>query len=176
MTDALNDTFLYFAYGSNMFTRRLKERTPSAVAIGTGFVRGHRLTFDKVSGSGEARSGKCHIERTDNPTDLVHGVLFRIKTAEEGDLDKAEGIGEGYKKDRTIQVVTPYCTVQAVGYLATNKDSTLRPYDWYKAFVVAGAVEHRLPNGYVEWLRTVASQPDPKADRRAKNEALLFDS
>ena len=50
-------TFLYFAYGSNMFVRRLVARTPSAVRIATAFVEGRRLVFDKVStdGSGKMR-------------------------------------------------------------------------------------------------------------------------
>jgi hypothetical protein len=33
-------TFLYFAYGSNMFARRLAARTPSAVRIATAYVEG----------------------------------------------------------------------------------------------------------------------------------------
>ena len=66
---------LYFAYGSNMLSRRLRapNRTPSAVAVGTGFVSGRRLTFDKVSTDGSA---KCDIEVTTNPNDWAYGVLF----------------------------------------------------------------------------------------------------
>jgi hypothetical protein len=45
---AMPETFLCFAYGSNMLTRRLAARTPSAVAVGTAYVEGYRLTFDKV--------------------------------------------------------------------------------------------------------------------------------
>ncbi len=50
----------------------------------------------------------------------------------------------------------------------------MRPYHWYKALVVAGAVEHNLPKNYVEWLRVFESTEDPDAYRRAENEALLF--
>jgi len=74
-------TFLYFAYGSNMLTHRLIERTPSAKAEGIGYVEGHRLAFDKVSSDG---SSKVDIEATDNQTDRVYGVLFRIDRTEEG--------------------------------------------------------------------------------------------
>ena len=55
-------------------------------------------------------------------------------------------------------------------------EPALRPYDWYKALVVAGAIEHSLPPAYVEWIRTFHSQPDPNVMRRAKNERLLFSS
>lgn len=170
----MTDSFLYFAYGSNMLSRRLKarERTPSAQVIGAGFVEGYRLTFDKVSTD---RSGKCNIKATTNPTDRVHGVLFSIPTAEERALDRAEGLGRGYRKGK-VRVMTPSGARDAIAYIADNTASLLRPYDWYKALVVAGAMEHGLPDAYVEWLQAVDSQPDPNPVRRANNEAVLSDS
>ena len=41
------DTFLYFAYGSNMSERRLRKRVPSAKVVGTGILKNHCLTFQK---------------------------------------------------------------------------------------------------------------------------------
>jgi gamma-glutamylcyclotransferase len=120
MIEGVTGTFLYFAYGSNMLTNRLKARTPSANAIGTGAVEGHRLTFDKLSSDS---SGKADIEATGDPTDRVCGVLFRIPAEEENLLDRAEGLGKGYRKDE-IQVVTAKGAVLAVTYFATEK----RPY------------------------------------------------
>ncbi len=157
-----------------MLSRRLKAkgRTPSAQFIGTGFVERHRLIFDKVSTD---RSGKCNIKATTNPADRVHGVLFSILKAEECALDAAEGLGKGYRKDK-VRVVTPSGEFAAVAYIADNTDPLLRPYDWYKAFVITGAVEHRLPNTYVQELRTVNSQSDPDPVRSARNEAILSDS
>jgi gamma-glutamylcyclotransferase len=168
------DRFLYFAYGSNMLTRRLRapDRAPSARAEGTGFVAGYRLTFDKASAD---RSGKCDLEATGHPNDRVHGVLFSINRAEERALDKAEGRDKGYRKD-TLDVVTTDGMRTAVVYIATAKDSACRPFHWYKALVVAGAVEHGLPQSYVERIRTTESQPDPDNVRRTKNEALLFNN
>jgi len=162
-------TFLYFAYGSNMFIRRLAARTPSAVPFATAFVEGRRLTFDKVSTDG---SGKCDIEATGNPADRVYGVIFSIAVAEKHLLDKAEGLGHGYRKNELV-AVTSDGPVEAVAYFATEKDPALRPYDWYKAFVVQGATENTLPTAYIEFIRAVPSQSDPDAHRRAKNEALL---
>ena len=166
------DTFLYFAYGSNMLSRRLTERTPSAVAVGTAFVEGRKLTFAKVSSDG---SGKCDIEETEHPAERVYGVLFQIASAEAEVLDRAEGLGQGYRKGE-IQAVTPEGVVTAVAYFATEKDPNRIPYEWYKAFVVEGATEHDLPDGYIATLRMVRAQRDPNAARRAKNETLLKDS
>jgi gamma-glutamylcyclotransferase len=162
-------TFLYFAYGSNMFARRLAARTSSAVRITTAFVERHRLAFDKVSIDG---SGKCDIKATGNLAHRVYGVVFRIATAEERALDEAEGLGHGYRKDE-IMVVTSEGTLAAAAYFATEKDPNRRPYDWYKAFVVQGAAENELPAAYIELIRAVPSQTDPNTSRRARNEAFL---
>ena len=169
--------FLYFAYGSNMLTRRLRtaDRAPSAWREDIGYVEGYRLTFDKLSAGERYRSGKCDMERTGVATDRVWGVLFSIDTAHEPALDRAEGVAQGYRKDREMSVVTVNGTRMATAYVATEKDPTVRPYHWYKAFVVAGAEEHGLPPAYIEWLRTFESQPDPAARRRADNEALLLE-
>lgn len=50
------DTFLYFAYGSNMLTSRLLARCRSAKTVGLATCLGHRLTFEKrsIDGSGKA--------------------------------------------------------------------------------------------------------------------------
>jgi len=171
MIERMPGTFLYFAYGSNMFTRRLTARTPSAMATGKAFVEGHRLTFDKVSTDG---SGKCDIEATGTPADRVWGVLFRIASTEAAALDEAEGLGHGYRKGE-VQAVTPAGTITAaIAYFATAKDAGRLPYHWYKAFVVSGAAEHALPENYVASLGDVPSQQDLDAARRAKNEALLW--
>ncbi len=166
------NTVLYFAYGSNMLSRRLRarDRTPSATAVGTGFVAGRRLAFDKVSTDG---SGKCDAEPTSRPTDRVYGVLYEIDPAEDPSLDRAEGLGAGYREE-PVTIATGSGTRNATTYAATAKEPALRPYHWYKALVIAGAVEHGLPTAYVEWLRTCQSQPDPNERRRAENEQVLF--
>lgn len=167
-----SNTFRYFAYGSNMLTRRLTtvDRAPSAVPVDIGYAEGRRLTFDKVSTDS---SGKCDAEATGKSSDRVYGVIFAITLSDRSALDRAEGLGIGYDAAR-IDVVTAVGTVVALTYFAKKKDPTLLPYRWYKALTVAGAVEHGLPRNYVEWLRAVESNEDPDRERRAKNEALVF--
>lgn len=170
----MGKAIVYFAYGSNMFSRRLcaPERTLSAKANGTGFVTGRRLAFHKLSCDG---SGKCDIEATGNDSDRAYGVVFEIDDSEKAKLDKAEGLGKGYKEE-PVDVITSTGTIKAITYVATKKEPALRPYHWYKALVIAGAVEHGFPEPYVEWLRTFQSQDDPNIKRRTENEKFLFDS
>ena len=65
---------VYFAYGSNMLTARLRERTPSATPIGIGRLTGHVLSWDKRSRADG--SGKCDAEATGHERDVIWGVLF----------------------------------------------------------------------------------------------------
>ena len=165
---------LYFAYGSNMLTKRLHaaNRAPSAVAVGIGFVNGRRLTFDKVSSDG---AGKCDIEASGNSACRVYGVLFELAESDKPQLDRAEGLGKGYREEN-VEVVTSSGLRNAFTYVATAKNPTLVPYHWYKDLVLAGATEHDLPEAYIERLRTFDSKFDPDNKRRAENELLLFES
>ena len=158
-----------FAYGSNMLTARLRERVSSAAAVGTGRLPGHVLKWHKRSRDG---SGKCDIESTGLNEEVVWGVLFELDSAEKPALDRAEGLNDGYT-ERQLDIITDCGTVRAVAYIATAKDAALRPYHWYKAFVVAGAREHGLPPEYLQSLENATSIPDPNAARAVKNEQLL---
>ena len=156
------DTVRYFAYGSNMLTDRLRERVPSATAIGVGRLAGHELRWDKRSG--RDRSGKCDAEATGRQEDVVWGVLFELDPDEKPALDRAEGLGVGYM-DKTVQVSTDTGPVTALMYYATDKDPSLRPYHWYKALVIAGAREHGLPAGYRSRLELVVTVSDHNPTR-----------
>jgi len=164
------ETFLYFAYGSNMLTRRLQQRTPSAVTVTTGYVEGRRLTFHKVGRDG---SGKCDIETTNVKSDKVIGVLYRISLAEKDVLDKAEDLGNGYKEERITVHHMDGTASKATAYVAIKIEPEIHPFDWYKNIVAAGATEHGLPVAYIERIRAFPSQPDPDVNRRTQYEQLL---
>lgn len=161
----MSDSFVYFAYGSNMLTRRLRERTPSARVIGNATLAGHELRWHKVSKDGSA---KCDIVPATAAGACVHGVLFEIDSAEKPALDFAEGIGMGYRELRVV-VEAASGPIEAWSYRATNIDHLALPYPWYKALVVAGAREHGLPRAYVEALEAVATKNDPRPERTAHN-------
>ena len=167
----------YFAYGSNMLTARLRERAPSATAIGIGQLEGHALRWDKHSW--RDGSGKCDAEFTGQQSDVVWGVVFELDPEDKPALDQAEGLGNGYM-EKVVTILTGVGLITAVTYLTTDKDASLRPYHWYKALVIAGAREHGLPPSYRSRLELVVtvSDPDPmraqhsQRARGASNPAL----
>ena len=148
----------YFAYGSNMSTPRLRSRIASARVIAVACLTKHALRFHKHGRDG---SGKCDALYTGQECDEVHGVVFRIATAEKPRLDECEGLGKGYDV-KTVTVRGKHGTqYRAFTYYATRIDACLRPYDWYKEHVVRGAIEHGLQDAYIATLRDIESIADP---------------
>lgn len=163
-------TFLYFAYGSNMSTARLRQRTPSAQPMGIGQLKGHRLMFHKV---GRDCSAKCDIV-TSAESDLVWGVLFEVALKDKPSLDRAEGLGNGYEYKK-VEVMSNRETVTAGTYYATHIDPGLLPFDWYLNFVLQGATEHRLPSEYIKKIASVKAIKDPNKERSLQNISILKD-
>lgn len=161
-------TRLYFAYGSNLLPARLHQRTPSARIIGPARLPGNRLCWHK---HGVDDSGKCDIIETDNPEDLVHGALYEIDIADWPALDHAEELGTGYAACR-VRVHAAGETIEAHSYRALIVNPALRPFDWYKRFVVLGAHQHRLPGEYIERLTRVKVVTDRDRSRRMRNLSL----
>jgi hypothetical protein len=157
-----------FSYGSNMLWRRIRARVPSARPLGAAVLRGHRLEWHKA---GRDRSGKCDVVATDDPAHVVHGVLYEFFAAEKALLDAAEGLGAGYD-EKQVEVESAHGRVHAWLYYATGTDTTLLPYSWYKALVVAGAREHALPDAYIARLEAVIATEDEDAERHALHIAL----
>lgn len=152
-----------------MLTARLRERVPSARAIGPARLARHTLRWQKASIDG---SGKCDVVTTGSDSDEVWGVLFEFDGSEKSALDRAEGLGKGYAA-KSIDVFAASGMVAAMTYYATITKSSLKPYHWYKALVVAGAREHGLPEDYVAAIESAPSVSDLDTKRAARNGRLL---
>src|ERR1700692_204286 len=116
----------YFAYGSNMLSRRLRERVPSAIAHGVAFLPRNLLRWHKPSRDG---SGKCSIEATGLESDRVYGVLFSLQKNQKALLAEFEGVG--YLEEQ-VEVVSREGGQLALTYRAAAPNPTLKPYNWYK--------------------------------------------
>ena len=159
-----------FAYGSNMSSRRLLARTPSARFLGVAHLHGHRLKFHKYSRVDG--SAKCDARYSGVPADRVIGVLFEIDASEKPMLDRAEGLGAGYEEAEVAVRRGNGEIVLAQVYVATDIVVDLRPWDWYRAHVLAGALEHGLPDDYVDAIRAIPFATDPDAPRRRRELAV----
>lgn len=165
----------YFAYGSNMCTRRLRQRVPSARPLCSARLAGHQLCFHKRSTADG--SGKGDAQATNRAEDIVWGIVFKIKADEAGRLDEAEGLGKGYEKKTVSVVDTTGQPHDCYMYVAsdTHKNSDLRPYSWYLRFVLEGARQHNLPSYYITMIEAVEATEDLDRDRDASNREIQCD-
>lgn len=158
------DTLRYFAYGSNLCSTRMLARVPAARAVGTGHVRGRRLLFHKLGRDG---SGKADARADADPDARVWGVVYAMPQADRPTLDRAEG---GYRAVEVEVLMDGGGRLGAFLYeaVASRLDPGLRPYTWYRAYLLDGAREHGLPADYVAALEAVPAvkDPDPGRDRR----------
>lgn len=163
---------LIFAYGSNIKLNRLTKRVPSARKVSNAFLPGYKLICNKVSKDGSA---KANIIKTDNLAELVWGVLFSINSNEKTLLDKAEGLGKGYNEDTFTFFDETNTSYTAQIYIADSSsiDNTLLPYDWYKEFIVSGAIQNKLPAEYILQLQSIICIRDHDEERRTKNYSIL---
>ena len=164
------NTFLYFAYGSNMLTPHLAARCPSAKAVSQASASNFQIGFWKKSVDG---SGKATLAAA-GPKRSAHGVLFELGIADLPALDRAEGVGKGYNRRDDFAVIRADTgeTVEVTTYIASELNQKLRPYDWYLALAVAGALEQGLDGETLTTLKTTPFHPDPDSERPSRREAL----
>ncbi len=163
-------TMLYFSYGSNLSSKRLLARVPSARKVACGWLAGHQLRFHKKSELDG--SAKCDAFETGNPADRVHGVVFRIDRSEKPILDEKEGLGYGYAQKQVEICQNNGDRIQTFTYYALLINDQLQPFDWYLEHVIHGAREHDLPTNYVNRLKQITAVPDP--DIRRRNQELAI--
>ena len=158
----------YFAYGSNLLTRRLTDplRAPSAVARGIATVSGFVMRFHMIGTDG---SGKCTLIGTGDDADVVYGVLYEFAATDLAGLDREEGVHLGGYARCPVRVrFLDGGAAEAMTYIAGDRylDAACLPFDWYRDVVVAGAIEHGLPPAYIRELERTPAVPDPDAAPR----------
>ena len=162
---------LVFAYGSNMYSPRMRSRVSTATLETVGYVRQRKLVFHKRSDDGSA---KADAPLTDSPTDRVWGVVYRLPSHKKPLLDQHEFLGVGYDEEM-VDVGHENGVVRAWMYVARPDaiNASLLPYSWYHDFVILGAREHRLPERYIDYVRTFNTLDDPDAVRHSANRRLV---
>ena len=147
---------LYFAYGSNMSSARLRSRVVSAELMGRALLKDRKISFNKRSRDG---SGKANL--VESPGAMTWGVLYDIDSQDLKTLDEVEG---GYERV-TVRVWKTYGNVvEAVTYVSTNLTDDPRAYECYKELVLSGAREHNLPRDYIAFLEELPSKPSNKSE------------
>ena len=163
---------LYFAYGSNLLPARLQARCPSARILEPAITKGRRLEFSKPGADNSSKATLALAAGSEESA--TPGVVFEIDSAELQQLDRAEGVGYGYKRDDTFEVIGASTgrAMSTICYLATKTHLNHPPYDWYLALVVAGYRHHRFDDTFITRLLNVPYKIDDATERPGRIAAL----
>ena len=125
----------YFAYGSNLLPSRLLARCPGAVVVGTAWVTGYALRWNK---RGKDGTGKCNIAPL--LRSRVPGAVYELPAEQMAELDLIEG---GY--ERVLVKLEDGREAWTYVALPDYVDETAVPTAAYVAFVRDGRTWHGLP-------------------------------
>jgi len=147
---------LYFAYGSNMSSERLRSRISFMQIISRALLKDWKVVFNKRSNDG---SGKANL--VESPGAVTWGVLYEIDVQ---DLDTLDKIEAGYEHT-TVRIWTPDGNVvEAVTYISENLTDDPRAYKWYKELILSGARENNLPQDYIAYLEELPVKPNSDSE------------
>ena len=140
------DTFLYFAYGSNMNPEQIRRRIPEARAVGRATLRGWKLVERLYADIEKSRGSR------------VEGVLYLVTKTELHRLDLHEGYPNIYNCVKVIVHAELMGSrairyrVPAFTYVMTPETRKRRngiPYpDGYRITCATGARYWGLPNAF----------------------------
>ena len=155
-------SMLYFAYGSNMYLRQIRNRCPSACFVCIAMLNYHLLAFTRMS----PRWGGGVADVIPSDGNQVWGVVYEIRESEITSLDRSEGYRPGrpleendyVREERTVytnghvdqpQVVSLYC--------ANRQVNPPLPSEKYKRQIIDGARYWSLPAAYIDQLEHIRS-------------------
>ena len=156
---------LYFAYGSNLHPRRLRQRVGDVALVSVGELAGAELTFHKVGRDG---SGKCSFVEAGREGARVLGAVYRLTQDQARSLDGFEAVGRGYeRRDVRIRVASGD-ELRCFTYVAMGEhvDEGCRPFAWYRDLVWIGARHHGFPREYLAALASQATRSRRPVPRR----------
>jgi gamma-glutamylcyclotransferase len=135
---------LYFAYGSNMSSTRLRERIPHARSLGSARAPGWRFAWNKRGRDGTGKANLVVEERA-----VVWGVLYELRPDDWSVLDRYE---PGYARMAHELLDAEGRLHPGQLYVCHAHGPDLALQDWYREHLIEGAREHALPSQYVARL------------------------
>ncbi|EZA55182.1 hypothetical protein DMN91_001351 [Ooceraea biroi] len=158
----MSNTFLYFAYGSNLLAKRIRLNNPTAVVRDVGYIKNFRLDFNRYSK--RWRGTSATIVETENST--VWGVVWQLDKCNLSTLDCQEGVQDNIYHAMSVNVETcDGATLECRVYQqCDNPKERVQPVDLpmdrrpsplYLDMIVKGAEENNLPASYIKFLKTI---------------------
>ncbi len=139
----------YFAYGSNLSSRYMREYCPGADFVIRADLPNFEIQFRQYSEN--MQGGISSIIPA--PGQLVHGILLDIPEEAFIALDELEDVPLGkYLRDTFLVLGLDGAWHKAEVYRVANPSGPYTPARQYLDYMIEGAEEHGLPSTYVQDL------------------------
>jgi phage replication-related protein YjqB (UPF0714/DUF867 family) len=152
----------YFAYGSNLCVRQMAQRCPEAIDPRPAVLSDHDWLINQ--------RGVATVEPFAG--NQVHGVVWQLSDHDLATLDSAEGVPVRYRRDR-LTVDTDNGPSPAWVYI-DHRVTPGPPRPGYLPRIIDGAVQHGLPQRWIDYLRRwdPTHWPRPASARSASGTGL----
>ena len=139
---------LYAAYGSNLDPRQMLQRAPHSPHLGTGWLRGWRLTFggEEIGWEGSVAT------LAEDPNASVFVSLYDLTKQDESALDDWEGVTTDLYRKIRVRVETMTGTQSCYVYVLNSFEGGI-PSQRYLEIMVAAAIEAGAPEDYISEIR-----------------------
>lgn len=140
----------YFAYGSNMDQKQMKERCPRSILVGKAVLENYQLAFTIYSP--ERKCGCADIVKSLG--DKVYGLLYKLTDNDLKNLDGYEGCPDHYRRI-TICVIDELREKKNVeSYEVVSKaEEVIMPSADYLNLLISAAEYFEFPKVYIQYLR-----------------------
>ncbi|XP_058459218.1 gamma-glutamylcyclotransferase-like isoform X2 [Malaya genurostris] len=156
-------TFNYFAFGSNLWSKRILMESPTAVRKGIGYLEDYKVDFFHYA----ARWKGAPATIIEAPGQRVWGAIWEINSSNLPDLDRQEGVHNQVYKALSLPIIdskgdTLECRVYQLvknppvpDFEEAHRPFERQPSKTYMKIILAGAKESGLPEEYIGFLKTI---------------------
>lgn len=151
----LQGIHLYFAYGSNLFSERMKKKYKSVFYLGAAYYPNFGLSFTRKSRSKRMKDGWV-ADMVFDPNSCVWGMVYYISSNDLLMLDKQEVVylDDGYLRQKVVIFGSNDEEYVAWTYFVKVKGNGL-PHPLYMKMILDGAQYHKLPRDYIDFLKSI---------------------
>lgn len=139
---------LYAAYGSNLDARQMLQRAPHSPHLGTGWLRGWRLTF----GGEEIGWEGAVATLAEDSSSSVFVSVYDLTNQDESALDEWEGVMTDLYRKIRVRVETLNGTQSCYVYVLNSFEGGV-PSARYLEILIAAAIEAGAPDDYIAEIR-----------------------
>ncbi|XP_015781591.1 gamma-glutamylcyclotransferase [Tetranychus urticae] len=151
------NTIRYFCYGSNLLSDRIHVRLKSATVISNGTLDDYKLTFSGYSKLWKGATANIIPHQGSKVIGVIWSITYK-------DLEQLNLQEDGYRLIAVNINVDQGEVIECITYVQTNEEIQRGkdilgsqdgiPSTVYKGVIIKGAVEHKLPESYIEMIKT----------------------